>query len=140
MGADYDEIIIPAAATPPATGKAMALGSRRMAGQRSSPRRSRSRQWRPAGHKLEVSASDIEYDRESGSYRQGRARQALTFKEIAAAAYAGAPPPRQLFRTTNFFSTSTEKLFRFSTHLAMVPRIDPRAPHRSGQGDEVLVD
>ncbi|HEX5166332.1 MAG TPA: molybdopterin cofactor-binding domain-containing protein, partial [Thermomicrobiales bacterium] len=79
-----------------------------------------------AGHKLEVAPGDIEYDRESGSYRvKGSPDQALTFKEIAAAAYAGGLPAdiEAGLSSTDFFSTTGET-YPFGTHIAMV-EIDP---------------
>ncbi len=130
IGADYDEIVVhhgDTASNPQGNGT---MGSRGMAvggaAIMASSVKIREKAMAIAGHKLEVSASDIEYDRESGSYRvKGSPDQALTFKEIAAAAYAGGLPAEidAGLSTTDFFSTTGET-YPFGTHLATV-EIDP---------------
>jgi len=130
VGADYDEIVVhhgDTASNPQGNGT---MGSRGMAvggaAIMASSVKIRDKAMAIAGHKLEVSASDIEYDRESGSYRvKGSPDQALSFKEIASAAYAGGLPAEidAGLSTTDFFTTTGET-YPFGTHLAMV-EIDP---------------
>lgn len=130
LGADFDEITVhhgDTASNPQGNGT---MGSRGMAvggaAIMASSVKIRDKAMAIAGHKLEVAPGDIEYDRESGRYRvKGSPDQALSLKEIAAAAYAGGLPSdiEAGLSTTDFFSTTGET-YPFGTHVAMV-EIDP---------------
>lgn len=130
LGAEFDDIVVhhgDTASNPQGNGT---MGSRGLAvggaAIMMSAVKIRDKAMAIAGHKLEVSASDIEYDRESGSYRvKGSPDQSLSLKEIASAAYAGGLPSEidAGLSTTDFFSTTGET-YPFGTHLAMV-EIDP---------------
>ncbi|HMM42923.1 MAG TPA: xanthine dehydrogenase family protein molybdopterin-binding subunit [Thermomicrobiales bacterium] len=130
LGADYDRIVVhhgDTGNTPQGNGT---MGSRGLAvggaAVMASAVKIRDKMLAIAGHSLEVSKDDIEYDRASGSYRvKGSPDRSLTFNEIAATAYAGGPPAEidAGLVTTDFFSTTGET-YPFGTHIAQV-EIDP---------------
>ena len=115
LGADYDRIVVhhgDTGNTPQGNGT---MGSRGLAvggaAVMASAVKIRDKMLAIAGHSLEVSKDDIEYDRASGSYRvKGSPDRSLTFNEIAATAYAGGPPAEinAGLVTTPLFSTAGE--------------------------------
>ncbi len=130
LGADFDRIVVhhgDTGNTPQGNGT---MGSRGLAvggaAVMTSAVKIRDKMLAIAGHSLEVSKDDIEYDRETGSYRvKGSPDRALTFNDIAATAYAGGLPAEidAGLVTTDFFSTTGET-YPFGTHVAQV-EIDP---------------
>ena len=130
LGADFDRIIVhhgDTGNTPQGNGT---MGSRGLAvggaAVMVSAVKIRDKMLAIAGHSLEVDKDDIEYDRATGTYRvKGTPDRALTFNEIAGAAYGGELPAgiEAGLVTTDFFSTRGET-YPFGTHIAQV-EIDP---------------
>ena len=124
LGADYDEITVhhsDTATNPQGNGT---MGSRGLAvggpALMMSAQKIKEKALAIAGHQLEVSRDDIEFA--EGSYRvKGSPDKALSFSEIAKAAYGGRLPAEidAGLVTTDFFKTSGET-YPFGTHIAMV--------------------
>ncbi|HBY47516.1 MAG TPA: carbon monoxide dehydrogenase, partial [Chloroflexi bacterium] len=122
LGADFDRIIVhhgDTGNTPQGNGT---MGSRGLAvggaAVMVSAVKIRDKMLAIAGHSLEVDKDDIEYDRATGTYRvKGTPDRALTFNEIAGAAYGGELPAgiEAGLVTTDFFSTRGET-YPFGTH------------------------
>jgi carbon-monoxide dehydrogenase large subunit len=124
LGADFDQITVhhgDTASNPQGNGT---MGSRGLVVGGSaimmSAAKIREKALAIAGHKLEVAPGDIEFT--DGRYAvKGAPDQALTFSEIAAAAYAGGLPEGidAGLVSTDFFSPAGET-YPFGTHIAMV--------------------
>jgi aerobic carbon-monoxide dehydrogenase large subunit len=124
LGADFDQITVhhsDTATNPQGNGT---MGSRGLAvggpALMMSAQKIKEKALAIAGHQLEVSRDDIEYA--EGSYRvKGSPDRALSFSEIAAAAYGGSLPADidAGLVTTDFFKTAGET-YPFGTHIAMV--------------------
>ncbi|HWV25076.1 MAG TPA: molybdopterin cofactor-binding domain-containing protein, partial [Thermomicrobiales bacterium] len=130
LGADFDRIVVhhgDTSNTPQGNGT---MGSRGLAvggaAVMASAVKIRDKMLAIAGHQLEVAKDDVEYDRETGTYRvKGSPDRSLTLNEIAEIAYGGSLPEDidAGLVTTDFFKTTGET-YPFGTHVAMV-EIDP---------------
>jgi carbon-monoxide dehydrogenase large subunit len=130
LGVDYDRVVVhhgDTGNTPQGNGtmgsRGLAVGGAALV---ASADKNRENAMSIAGHKLEVSRDDIEYDRETGTYRvKGAPDRSLTFNDIAAAAYGGGLPADidAGLVTTDFFKTKGET-YPFGTHIAVV-EIEP---------------
>jgi len=130
LGADFDRIVVhhgDTSNTPQGNGT---MGSRGLAvggaAVMASAVKIRDKMLAIAGHQLEVAKDDVEYDRETGTYRvKGSPDKSLTLNQIAEVAYGGGLPEDidAGLVTTDFFKTTGET-YPFGTHVAMV-EIDP---------------